>query len=1371
MRRHPYVLLLISLAAVIAAGYFLTPPEEPPQDQPRQVRKAVLEGEDTSVEQHWLEQRLWAPDNRRKAFERDAYTKAKRQFGQIQSYVKGRGLDGAGEALDATGVSGVDGTVWAPIGPSPIVQGTALANGRVSSIAVHPNNPNVIYMGASGGGVWRTIDGGASWTPLLDQEASIGLGEPSAIAIDPNDPYTIYVGTSTRYVMNTTRGILKTTDGGSSWVQLGNGVPTGNDGNADDLFVGATINVIIVEPTDSDILYLGATNGLYTSNDGGLNWTQATSGGGGDARALRLDTTSSAASRILYAGVSNTGIRQSTDGGQTYTTILSSATPAVNAALAGGTFRHVTIDLAPPTSPADPSGIQVMYVTMEGRNGAPDPVGIFLSTDQGGTWAQAAGGNLDTLWGVGTQGGFDMTLGVEPSSPGDGVNDTLYLGLISQFKSTDAGATFNATANGQHVDTHSRWVFVPRPAPNPAAIFTGNDGGIWRSDDSGATWTGTGTGGDPPSINAGGIQTALVYNLDVSNDPAATVTIGSTQDNGTVRGAGSPVWPDTQGGDGWDIAFDQVNVANAYISSGFWSPAPCTRIWKSTDGGATWPTEVTPWGTTSDQGCYLAPMNADPTLGDVIYASGNQNVWQTTDGGSNWRAILATTRAAQVKVAPANSNIVVAGFDDDVFVSTNALAATVGPPSGVTFANITRNLPNRGVTRVAIDPIDPTVIYATLSGFNSQTPAQPGHVFRTSIGGTTWTDISPPVDSPVNAIVIDSQALLPTIYIGNDIGVLRSIDQGTTWQSLDDIHFPNVPVTDLVINAQARTLRASTFGRGVFELTETSGPAIAINAENGLDFGEVCDGGPATLTLTVYNVGKDDLVVTSVRPLFDPGDFDVLPNPATPLVISPDAHVDFTVEFAPTTEGPQNTEIRIASNDPQAPHFDVLATGNSGLTSLATVIADSGSFGDVCRDTFKDLDLTLNNGGSCDLAISSIASDSPLFEEASTMSFPLVIGPGDSLAVPIRFAPDGATSFGAKNATITIGSNDPDSPADVSVSGNVPPGDIVVTGSTDFGDICAGELVEKDVSVCNTGLCTLNVAEAEIDCADFTIINNPFPAPVSHDFCVPLTIRFTPTSAGPKTCTLTITSDDPDDDPVTLTLTGNTPFPMIDVPPDQTFPPEVLQDVDACTTGLPFPVSNIGICPLEITDFEISSNPAEYSLSGLPSFPILLDPGHIAGDGDLDTVFGPLALDRDALGVVSVTYISEPILGTETTVDRDMCGEGTRTGARVLVRHGGVPLAEVKSIKLHRINANRNNDRLDTVDQAMKLTLQTVTPATPCAPFMFHREYSTVDNPIQLLPGSYQVTVQVRIDGRNKKKSVGFDVSSCDFNPTVVVDF
>jgi hypothetical protein len=228
---------------------------------------------------------------------------------------------------------------------------------------------------------------------------------------------------------------------------------------------------------------------------------------------------------------------------------------------------------------------------------------------------------------------------------------------------------------------------------------------------------------------------------------------------------------------------------------------------------------------------------------------------------------------------------------------------------------------------------------------------------------------------------------------------------------------------------------------------------------------------------------------------------------------------------------------------------------------------------------------------------------------------------------------------------------------------------------------------------------------------------------------------------------------------------------MIDVPPDLAFAPEVLQDVDACESPSAFPVSNTGLCPLEITNVEISSNEAEYSLDGLPSTPIFLDSGHIVGDGDLSVVFAPEVLDRHRFGEVSVTYVSDPILGIEDTVMRNLCGEGVRTGARVLVTHGGVPMDEVKSIRLNRLVGNRNQNRLDTVDNANNLSLQVEAANPPCGAFAYHREYGTVSNPVQLAPGSYQVTVMVRIDGRNRKKTVGFDVSSCDFNPTIVVDF
>src|SRR5215213_10302236 len=149
------------------------------------------------------------------------------------------------------------GTVWAPIGPSPIAQSGRQDNGLTTAIAINPNDGNVIYQGTGGGGVWRTTNGGTTWTPIFDRQLSLGIGEPRAIAIDPNDTSILYVGTSSRVTPQTQAGLFKSTDGGASCILLGSGYPAGNTGNASQ-FVNHAINVIIVDPADSRIVYLSS---------------------------------------------------------------------------------------------------------------------------------------------------------------------------------------------------------------------------------------------------------------------------------------------------------------------------------------------------------------------------------------------------------------------------------------------------------------------------------------------------------------------------------------------------------------------------------------------------------------------------------------------------------------------------------------------------------------------------------------------------------------------------------------------------------------------------------------------------------------------------------------------------------------------------------------------------------------------------------------------------------------------------------------------------------------------------------------------------------------------------------------------------------
>jgi hypothetical protein len=453
------------------------------------------------------------------------------------------------------------GTVWAPIGPSPIAQSGRQDNGLVSAIAVNPNDGDVIYLGTAGGGVWRTTDSGARWTPIFDRQLSLGIGGPGAIAIDPNDTSIIYVGTSGRVTPQRQAGLYKSTDGGASSVRVGFGYPAGNTGNATQ-FDTQDINVIIVDPADSQTVYLASSSGVFWSTDGGLNWTQGV-GLAGDARSLVLDT-SPANARILYAGVSGGGVFRSN-------AIRTPTTPAVAAALGttpGAGFRKVVVDIAPPMSPPNAAGVQVLYVSLSGRGGAPDPVGLFQSTDQGTNWAQRAAAGMPSAASTppaGTQGGYSFHLAVDPGSPGDGANDTIYFGTVRQARSTDSGASFTGLG-GLHADTQS-WAFFRQPSPTPSTVYFGNDGGIFRSTDGGATWV---------ALNGGGFQAGLFYNLSVKPDATASVTLGALQDNGlqTTAGATSPGWNSPQGGDGWDVAFDGVTAGRAYGDQWVLEPEP-----------------------------------------------------------------------------------------------------------------------------------------------------------------------------------------------------------------------------------------------------------------------------------------------------------------------------------------------------------------------------------------------------------------------------------------------------------------------------------------------------------------------------------------------------------------------------------------------------------------------------------------------------------------------------------------------------------------------------------------------------------------------------------------------------------------------------
>ncbi len=1320
-------------------------------------------------------------------------------------------------------LSGVTGMVWKPIGPSGITAGSSIWNGRIDAIAVNPTDPNVVYIGATDGGVWKTIDAGAHWTPLTDHEPVLAIGEPTGIAIDPTNTNTLYVGTSSFLKvgnqgtqLNTTIGILKSTDGGGSWIVLGSGFPASNVGNANQ-FINQSIFGIAVDPANDADLYLAASSGVYYSTDSGQNWFVGSGSSGDLIESLAFDASSPVGSRVLFAGANSVGVLQSTDGGVNWTQSLNKSTPAVaaqltshNTATSTAGIGKVAISLAPPTAVPNPAGVQVIYATIEGTGGnftlASSPytniLGIFESADQGATWTFQGTGPFNGVGGV-CQCFYTNTIAVDPGSPGDGVHDIIYWGGTDTWLSTDSGVSFSDITNGIHADSHS-WAFAPG---TPSVVYAGNDGGIWRSVDMGANWTGT--GGPTATINAGGLQTGLIYHMDIKRDATASVTLAAFQDNGIDQWTGADEWLNTYGGDGCNANFGLVTPTDVSDAYGMGDGGGAFDM--SGNSGVSWSSIINNIPnnphTDAQVQTFGNAITVDPNNAGYLYFGGSANttvpppkpavnipgqLWQSENYGGSWKQLTnftAFSSVGPIAAAPGNSNNVAAIQANSLYITANALAATP------TFTLIP-GTPSSGITRMAFDPNNSTVVYFVTSGFSG------GNVFEENFTVSAGvvvpgpvTNISPPLDVPFDGLALDGGTSPSTIYAGSDLGVLRSVDGGVTWTTLDALHFPNAVVSDLQINPTAGVLRASTFGRGVFEFAAATGPVISVNPQSNLQFGTTCAGNTASLNLAVFNVGTTNLVINSVTVSAGSSDFTVAPNPTTPVTISPNAEVDFTIQFTPpspvtpSTVGPQTATIAISSNDPGAPTTVLTATGTEGngtenVTGNGVFSTSVCGGGSAVTQTLK-----INNVGTCnlDVASASLTGCSSAFTLVNPAEFPAPISPDSSLGVGIQFLP---TSTGPQSCSLTIASDDPVNPVVlIPLSGQEGSGTINVTGSGNFGtSVCAGSTPPtQTLKVNNTGPCNLNVASAVISCPvtatnpgglpQFALVNpGEFPATISADSSLDVGVNFTPTAAGPQTCTLIITSNDPVNPASDIPLTGTTPLgsALLTVPAGITFPPTLIQQTAACPVQMGIPVTDGGACPVQINAVTLTqtSSPPDYSLTGLPGLPVTVPAGGQLGSGDLDLVFEPFTLARESTGTVNVTFVNDPITGTTSTDQVPFCGEAVHRGLRVLVTLGGVPVPTVESIELQSaFGPQQPNGDWFTKETIKHAALQTITGTAPCPSFQFHTEFGGISNPRSLKAGTYRVRVRLKIGKKTKTKVVRAVMDECTFTPNVIVAY
>jgi hypothetical protein len=702
---------------------------------------------------------------------------------------------------------------WTLVGPSNV-------GGRVTDIAPDPAHAGTVYVAVATAGLWKSTDGGVTMTKAWPDDFPQALG---AVTVAPNGD--IWAGTgevnpgggSLSYGGD---GLYRSTDGGATWTRVGLagsstiGAIRFNPNNPNVMYVAA----------GGSLFAPGGVRGLYKSTDGGATFTRVLAGADDftGATDIAMDPTNPDKLFVpmwdhhretlcrCYTGP-GTGLYLTTNGGASWTRLendrITSFTPGDTIGFASSTSTTTTAQarMAVAIAPNNPNRVYVTTGNWSQAESGAGPTqrgfrGYYRSDDGGATFQTFAPANAggDTVW--------TSKIWIDPQNA-----DRLFIAGVNLRGSSNAGATW-ANVNNLHADHHAMaW----DPAV-PGRAYEGNDGGFYWSTGNGASGTWTEAQNEPWT---------QFYTVDVSEQSADRI-VGGAQDNGCLRswnsaGVVTGAWGSYGGcGDGLYTVIDPSNQNNVYACSQF---GVCSRSVNAGNNSTGFLN-----ATTADRRNWETPVVLDPSTPSTVYYGGNilnrsTNMAVTfapispslSNPASGTDPSYPFGTLTTVAVAKTNPAVIYAGTDDGWLWGTKN--------GGATWTRFTDPaLPTRWVTHVAVDPGNAAVAYVTYSGLrNGDNTA---HVLRTTDGGAHWTDVSGNLPfAPTQDVVVD-----PTnpnrLFVSTDLGVFTanvakagSQNPTVTWYRLG-IGLPRAPVNDLEYQASTNSLYAATYGRGIYRI-------------------------------------------------------------------------------------------------------------------------------------------------------------------------------------------------------------------------------------------------------------------------------------------------------------------------------------------------------------------------------------------------------------------------------------------------------------------------------------------------------------------------------------------------------------------------